>query len=116
MSEPIPDSTGTLKLGDFHPSAAHAFAFIKSHTVFELDAWQEVFASCAIDGNRLAEVCSETLDRIMTGKPVSDRYVLWLAWAMLPQSQIKPCTASKSATKSSKTRTRKTSSRRRAKA
>ena len=42
----------------------------------------ESFASCAIDGNRFAEVCGETLRRVMTGEPVSDRYILGLAWAV----------------------------------
>lgn len=44
--------------------------------------WQESFSSCAIDGNRLAEVCSETISRLINNQPVSDRYLLGLAWAM----------------------------------
>jgi hypothetical protein len=42
----------------------------------------ESFSSCAIDGNRFAEVCGETLRRVMSGEPVSDRYILGLAWAI----------------------------------
>ena len=42
----------------------------------------EAFSSCAIEGNRLAEICSETLDRLLKSEPVSDRYLLGLAWAM----------------------------------
>lgn len=116
MSEQIKESRGTLKIGEPHPAVYRAYAFIKSHSVFELFSWQEAFSSCAIEGNRLAEVCAETLNRILTGQPVSDRYVLGLAWAMLPETKILKCSISKSATKSSKTRGRKTSSRRRAKA
>lgn len=42
----------------------------------------ESFSSCAIDGNRFAEVCGETLRRVMNHEPVSDRYILGLAWAI----------------------------------
>lgn len=42
----------------------------------------ESFSSCAIEGNRFAEVCGETLRRVMQREPVSDRYVLGLAWAI----------------------------------
>jgi hypothetical protein len=40
----------------------------------------ESYSSCAIEGNRLAEICAETLDRLIHGQPVSDRYILGLAW------------------------------------
>ena len=71
---------GTLSDGEFHPAAAGALAFIQDLPANELAMWSESFASCAIGGNRLAEVCGETLGRIMRGEPVSDRYVLGLAW------------------------------------
>jgi hypothetical protein len=48
----------------------------------ELAMWLEAFSSCAIEGNRLGAVCVETLRRILSGEPVSDRYVLGLAWAI----------------------------------
>jgi len=73
---------GTLKDGEYHPAADGAFRYIKSKPVDELLLLQESFASCAIEGNRLAEICSETLDRIMTGQAVSDRYLLGLAWTL----------------------------------
>ena len=38
--------------------------------------YQYLFSSCAISDNRLAEVCGETLQRWMTGQPVSDGYLL----------------------------------------
>jgi hypothetical protein len=79
--ESIP-ARGTLKIGEFHPAASSAMSFIKSLGLGELAMWQESFSSCAIENNRLAEICSETLDRVMTGKPVSDRYLLGLAWTI----------------------------------
>jgi hypothetical protein len=45
--------------------------------------WSEAFASCAIEGNRLAEVCSETLNRLLNSQPVSDRYILGLAFTVM---------------------------------
>lgn len=73
---------GELKPGEIHPAAAGALRFVQSFKVEELCMWKEAFASTAIEGNRLAEICGETLDRIMTGKPVSDRYILGLAWTI----------------------------------
>lgn len=76
------DARGTIRDGEFHPAAREAFAFIKAIPVTRLLMWQEAFSSNAIEGNRLGEICGETLDRIMTGRPVSDRYVLGLAWTL----------------------------------
>lgn len=74
------EERGTLKEKEPHPAAHDALIYIQSLGLSELSILQESFSSCAIEGNRLAEVCSETLHRLMTGKPVSDRYLLGLAW------------------------------------
>jgi hypothetical protein len=73
---------GDLERGEPHPSAQSALEFVGSHSLAELAVFQESFSSCAIEGNRLAEICSETLRRVMHHEPVSDRYILGLAWAM----------------------------------
>ena len=73
---------GTLKDGEPHPSADFALQWIQSLSITDLAIWQESFSSCSIEGNRLGEICSETLRRIMVGEPVSDRYVLGLHWFM----------------------------------
>lgn len=78
---------GELVVGEFHPAASFAFRYIKSLPVEELMIWNEAFASNAIEGNRMAEICSETLNRILTGQPVSDRYVLGLAWMLRVESE-----------------------------
>lgn len=67
----------TLEVGEMHPMAPEAFKYIKQNISTE-DI--EAMASCAIEGNRLAEVCLGTYNRIENGEPVSDRYVLGLAW------------------------------------
>ena len=73
---------GTLELKEPHPASLSALAWLRAQSLEELTTWRESFSSCAIEGNRLAEVCSETLRRLMDREPVSDRYLLGLAWAM----------------------------------
>ena len=77
---------GTLKEGEPHPAAYDAKQWILDyvrrndvHAVFSL---LEAFCSTGISGNRLAECCGETLRRLLAGEPVSDRYLLGLAWTM----------------------------------
>ena len=71
---------GTIVAGEHHPAADSALQYLGSLGVAKCAMYQESFSSCAIEGNRLAEICSETLSRLTAGKPVSDRYVLGLAW------------------------------------
>lgn len=78
---------GTLKEGEYHPSANTAMRWIRTQGIEKLCLWQEAFASSAIEGNRLAEICSETLDRVMNGRPVSDRYLMGLMIAMLGEDK-----------------------------
>jgi hypothetical protein len=76
------EERGTLTDKEPHPSAMDALDYIKSLGIEKLPMYLEAYSSCAIEGNRLGEICSETLHRIMNGKPVSDRYVLGLAWSL----------------------------------
>lgn len=73
-----------LSPGEPHPSAKEAMRWLQTLPIHELMLWQEAFASTAIEssGNRLADICLGTIDRLLTGKPVSDRYLLGLAWVM----------------------------------
>ena len=71
---------GQLNPGEAHPAAYDARRWLAEQDPAELLMWSEAFASCAIEGNRLAEVCGETLRRLLNGEPVSDRYLLGLAW------------------------------------
>ena len=73
---------GTLGPSEAHPVAQSALIYVSSVPLAVLLEWQEAFASCAIEGNRLAEICGETLRRLLHGEPVSDRYLLGLAWAL----------------------------------
>lgn len=71
---------GTLRSGEPHPAALDALARIRRQT--DLHLWLESFASCSIDGDRAAELCGETLRRLLAGEPVGDRSTLGLAWTM----------------------------------
>lgn len=79
----IREETGTLEIGEVHPMSHSAMNWIKGHFLEnygKLFQVQESLASCALSGNRMAEVCHETLRRLIEGEPVSDRYLLGLAW------------------------------------
>ena len=71
-----------LTPGEPHPAALAAMAWLQNIPLPELFQWKETFASLAIDNNRLSEICLGTLDRLLSGKPVSDRYLLGLAWTI----------------------------------
>jgi len=73
---------GELPPGDPHPAAYRAQEYIAKLDMTKLFLYLESFSSCAISGNNLAEVCAETLHRLMHGEPVSDRYLLGLAWTI----------------------------------
>jgi len=80
MSEDL--ERGTLKKGELHPSTSDAMGYIKSFTYAQLCMYLESFSSCAIEGNRLAEICACTLNRYIEGDNISDRYILGLSWAL----------------------------------
>ena len=71
---------GTLKQGEPHPMAHPAAKAILNLSVAERATLLEALSSNAIEGNRVAEICAETLRRVINHAPVSDRYVLGLAW------------------------------------
>jgi hypothetical protein len=58
--------------------AANALRYINSCGI-DLFLVAEALSACA-EVNRTAEICSGTLQRLLEGRPVSDRYVLGLAW------------------------------------
>ena len=80
---PVQESLrGTLKAGEPHPAAREAYEGIRKLSSHVLSTYVEAFASTAIEGNRLSEICLETLNRLLTGQPVSDRYLLGLAYTL----------------------------------
>lgn len=78
-------SPGTLKIGEIHPAAHSAMNYINefvSNHIHETMILLESFAATAHAGNRLSEACHETLRRVISGEPISDRYLLGLAWTI----------------------------------
>jgi len=77
-----PNISGTLNITEPHPASYEMLEKLKTTPIKELLLWKETFASLALSGNRLGEICNETLGRILNNEPVSDRYVLGLAVTM----------------------------------
>ena len=71
---------GTLADTEPHPAAEIARKYLNSVNYTDLLMHQGALASCAIEGNRMAEICSETLRRVFDKEPTSDRYFMGLVW------------------------------------
>lgn len=71
-----------LKQGEPHPSVLLWFNQHVGHDPVEMFKWTELLATVAIEENKLARVCLATLNRLMKGKPVGDRYLLGLCWLL----------------------------------
>jgi len=75
----------TLSPTEPHPAARDAFAWLKDYLAEDTvnaHILLEGFASVGMSGNRLAEICGETLRRVLAGETVSDRYLLGLTWTL----------------------------------
>ena len=70
----------TLSEKEYHPSAETAMRDWQELSLEDKMMWLESCSSCAIEGNRLGEVCAGTINRLMKGEPVSDRYLLGLMY------------------------------------
>ncbi len=88
MSEDILTGPGTPTIGpdEHHPAADGAYRWLKGYMVVDPVRYlrhKEALASTALSGNRQAEICVGTIDRLTKGEPVSDRYILGLAWTIM---------------------------------
>jgi hypothetical protein len=75
-----------IKANEYHPAADSAMAWLKGYMVQHPREYlmaKESLASTALSGNRLAEICMGTIERLANGRPVSDRYLLGLAWTIM---------------------------------
>ena len=79
---PNPNDRTEIQEGEYHPSANSAMRWFNmwKRNVVRYMQTREAIASTAIEGNRLSEILSGTLDRLEKGEPVSDRYLLGLCW------------------------------------
>lgn len=78
----------TLAPNEPHPAALEALRFVSSQPLSTQTRWLGALASCAVGQNRLAEICHETLRRVMGQEPVSDRYILGLAYTMMEEKKL----------------------------
>lgn len=86
MEEPTTEEQtdpSTLKEAEPHPASVSAMQYIQSIGFQRLLTYQGAYASLSMEGNnRLSEICGGTLARLINAEPVSDRYLLGLAWSM----------------------------------
>lgn len=85
------DGQGTLLDGMPHPAAYKAKQWLSRYLSADPDRTQrlvESFASVALSGNETAELCSETLRRLLNAEPVSDRYLFGLAWTIRDMEEV----------------------------
>ena len=69
----------TLEPGEVYPMSHNAMVYVREN----LDILtMEAIASTALSGDRTAELCNSTIERLFRGDPVSDRYLLGLAWML----------------------------------
>ena len=74
---------GELRENERHPSYELAVRYISTLPLETLMKYQESFCSCAIEGNRLGEICGTTLGKLLREEPVGERYVLGLALTLM---------------------------------
>lgn len=77
---------GALNVGENHPMVYVALKYIREHGG-DLFLLLESMSSCAIEGNKTAEICAETLNKLINEEPVGERYVMGLAWFIYQMNQ-----------------------------
>jgi len=81
---------GVLNPGEYHPAADPAMAYIREQLEDpEIFIFAKSMFDLSILGNRTCQICVETLRRIQSGEPVSDRYLLGLAWILKEYNELK---------------------------
>jgi hypothetical protein len=75
-----------IRPDEFHPAARSAYRWLKGFMVSNADdyvRYRTAMSIAAASGNRQAQICMGTIDRLRASQPVSDRYLLGLAWTIL---------------------------------
>jgi len=80
VEEVKPAASESLAEGEVHPSSHSAMIYLNSMSLQERVSLKEALASTALSGDRQAVICLSTLERLEQKMPVSDRYLLGLAW------------------------------------
>ena len=66
-----------------HPAYITALNFLNSIPIGEFPKIKEFMEKNSKDGVKIGEVCVWAIDRFMTGKPLTDRHILGLAWTII---------------------------------
>lgn len=74
----------TLNPNEYHPIANSAMAWYNAWKtdLVRYSQTKEALASTALSGNRAADLCLSTMNRLEAGQAVSDRYLLALCWML----------------------------------
>ena len=75
-----------IKAEEFHPAARSAYRWLKGFMISNQEDYHRYCTAMSIaaeTGNRQAQICMGTIRRLQRGQPVSDRYLLGLAWTIL---------------------------------
>lgn len=75
-----------IGINEYHPAANSAYRWLKGFMISNTDdylRYRLAMAIAAESGNRQAQICLGTIERLKSGQTVSDRYLLGLAWTIL---------------------------------
>jgi hypothetical protein len=75
-----------IRAEEFHPAARSAYCWLKGFTISNPEDYMRYRTALSIaaeTGNRQAQICMGTIRRPQDSQPVSDRYLLGLAWTIL---------------------------------
>lgn len=81
--DPEVQRLGTIAADAYHPAADSAMSWFKHYVREHSEDYARMkmaIIMAADDGNRLAQICRATIERLAAGAPVSDRYLLGLVW------------------------------------
>jgi hypothetical protein len=76
----------TLEKGEWHPISGRVLDYINSFNIDELLILKNSINKIKHESgcsDKVTDVCMGTLDRIINGEPVSDLYLLGLAWFLM---------------------------------
>lgn len=75
-----------IRADEFHPAARLAYRWLKGFMVTNPDDYARIKMALNIaadHGNRQAQICMGTIQRMARGDSISDRYLLGLCWTIL---------------------------------
>lgn len=80
------EDPATIRSDEFHPAARSAYRWLKGFMITNPDDYMRTKMALQIaaeSGNRQAQVCMGTINRLASSQPISDRYLLGLCWTIL---------------------------------